>query len=145
MKKILGIIIGSSFLFIAGCNSGTTSVTIPPATEYTFTSLSYYPNLGSSGCTVTGLFNFMCPTAFTEMSIDSLSYASSPSSYLVIPTSKPEGLTLLTSGTCQTSPVASFGSCTISFSANGVASGSVVNIPMNGSLGESSFITVTFQ
>jgi len=141
-KTFLLALAGS--LSLVACNSGSSSSTPAPApTQYTFSSVSYGGD--STNCTGS-LGTYTCVASGSSNVNFKLAYSSNPISYLAIPnqSSLPSGVTISTSGVCSTSPVSSY-SCSITISSTGTAGGSTVSIPLNGSLGTQSFITITYQ
>ncbi len=144
MTKKLTNLIGAlmAVALLNACNNGSTSSSGSTQTQYYFTEMAV--NIpGASGCTSINLFNYSCNASSSTLPLN-VSYTSQPASYLVSPTTIPSGVTYYTSGNCSTSPVSSY-SCTFNISSSGVASGTVLSIPINGSLGQQNFITVTFN
>ena len=144
MTKKLTSLIGAilTVALLNACNSGSTSSSVTPQTQYYFTAMAINTS-GLSGCTSINLFNYSCNASSSSLPLN-ISYTSQPASYLVSPTTIPTGVSFSTSGSCSTSPVSSY-SCSFNISSSGVASGTVLSIPITGSLGQQNFITVIFN
>lgn len=95
--------------------------------------------------TVTDMFSITCPASTSVFNMDA-SYSSIPMSYLVIPSqsSLPSGLNISQTGVCSTSAVTNY-SCNITITATHVTSGTVVQIPISGQIGQKPFYSVIFQ
>ena len=131
-------------LALSACNSGSSSSPTPPTpAQYEFGNFNFSDS--SSNCSGVGVFGTTECVANNSTVTFNLSYSSNPASYLVIPAQAtlPQGITISTSGTCSTSAVTSY-SCQITLTSANANSG-VVSIPLNGSLGQESFITINFQ
>ena len=144
-KYLGGLAVVLASLTLLACNGGggSSGGGLPPQQEY---QLGSYSDTGSkTGCPLPGVFNSQCSAKSSTVTFN-VSYTSTPSSYLVIPaqSSLPSGLTISPTGICSTSPVANY-SCNIKITAQNVARGTVVNIPIDGSLGQQSFYSVTYQ
>lgn len=145
-KYLTRLAITIASLALLACNGGgsgsSTGSDFPPITEYQFTS---YSNSGSSSGCLLGVQENQCNASSSTITFN-VSYATTPSSYLVIPlqSSLPSGLTISPTGTCSTSPVASY-SCSFTLIARNTVSGTTVNIPLSGSLGTVALYSVTFQ
>lgn len=130
-------------LTLLACNGcGGSSNVVPATTEYQFT--SYSKSGSNSGC-MPGVLENQCSASKSTITFN-VSYETTPASYLVIPlqSSLPSGLTISQTGTCSTSPVASY-SCSFTLIARNTVSGTTVNIPLSGSLGTVALYSVTFQ
>lgn len=142
-KYLCGLAVALASLTLLACNGcGGSSNVVPATTEYQFT--SYNNAASSSGC-MRGVQENQCRASSSTITFN-VSYETIPASYLVIPLqlSLPRGLTISQTGTCSTSPVANY-ACSFTLVAQNVASGTIVNIPLNGSLGQQSFYSVTYQ
>jgi hypothetical protein len=147
-KYLTRLAITFASLTLLACNSGgSDNVVIPPLTEYTYTQLNLNTAQSSQTCisTVTDMFSITCPASTSVFNMDA-SYSSIPMSYLVIPSqsSLPSGLYISQTGVCSTSAVTNY-SCNITITATHVTSGTVVQIPISGQIGQKPFYSVIFQ
>ena len=144
-KYLGGLAVVLASLTLLACNGGggSSGGGLPPQQEY---QLGPYSDTGSkTGCLLPGVFNSQCSAKSSTVTFN-VSYETTPASYLVIPlqSSLPSGLTISQTGTCSTSPVASY-SCSFTWIARNTVSGTTVNIPLSGSLGTVALYSVTFQ
>ena len=135
---LLALLAGS----LAACNFGS-SGTNPPPTPYLFSQLSVAESgqfcSGSTGNTV-----FNCAT--TSDLYLKIAYTSQPAAVVVLGTQLPFGvIESAPSGICAPQPVTNNYSCTFRFIAANVESGAFFKLVFDGSLGQESFITVTYQ
>lgn len=131
-------------LSLVACNSGSSSSSPTPApTSYSFSSLAY--NGSASSCTG-NMGTYSCNATGASSVQFAIAYSSTPNSYLVIPSQSalPTGVTISTNGTCSTAPVATY-NCSITITSTGTNSGATVDIPLNGSIGTQSFISISYQ
>jgi len=145
-KYLGGLAVALASLTLLACNGGggSSGGGLPPQPEYEFGSINSNSS-SSTSCPTTVVLGKTCNAASSTFSLN-ITYSTTPASYLVIPAqaSLSRGLTISQTGTCSTSPVANY-SCNIKITAQNVASGTVVNIPIDGSLGQQSFYSVTYQ
>lgn len=132
MKNLL--LIGFlNLLLMAACNSGSASSSGSGGSSgsLAITNLESTVVLGN-GCTASSSQNFICSAANSSMTINNISYTSSPASYLFIPMA-PKGVTIIESGNCQSEPVTNYGSCSLSFTAESATVNSALYIPLTNS------------
>ena len=139
MRNIILLMIIASGL--VACSFGSSSST-PPPTPYLFSNL-VINDIGTEDCVSNNAgFTFTCNS--TSVLHLTITYASQPASYLVMPTILSKNIMLSTSGVCSTEPVLDY-SCTIDVSAINAESGTTYDFVLNGSLGPESFIQVIYE
>lgn len=143
MKNLVMLGLCASVIACSAGTSSSNSNTTPSSASYAINDFSVdssVSNCNNNDPTIT------C-NSLGETSIHmTISYRSSPGSYLIIPSGSnlPTGVTINTNGMCSAVPVSSY-SCDIAITGNNVVIGSVVKIILNGSLGSKDFYTITYK
>lgn len=153
-KIKLTALIMLSLYSLTGCNSGGSTTRAPDVKPTYNLGDSAQLEMISSGCTgptmvvseSSAFSQFSCNAESSTLNL-SIKFNSQPSAYIEIPESNtlPANLALAINGaTCTNSPSDTY-SCNFNITASNTTTNSMIELPLNGSLGKEDFIVIKFE
>lgn len=144
MNKILRVaIMFIAFSLMIACGSGFVTSNPGPTQTYTFTGF-VGPNVIQTNCNTSTAPFYTCNKSSSNFSFSIAFISSNPPTYLQLPSPLPVGVTMTSTPGCANISGSNY-SCQIDLSGTNVESGSIVNVPYNGSYGYQGGFTITYQ